>query len=85
MRLVRMRIVEAKASWESLSRGEMKVFAIVATAAALALEPGAKAPLIVGADANLTVECRNEHCAIVRDESGREHSAVLAPTLLSLR
>ena len=84
-RLIRMRILEAKASRETLSRGEVEILATFAAAAALTLEPGAKAPLIVSADADLTAECWYEHSAFVRNESDREHSAVFTPALLSLR
>ena len=85
MRLVRVRIVETKAGWESLSRGEMKVFASIAPTAAFAFEPDATAPLKVDTDADLTVESRNVRGTSVCDEAGREHPVVLAPTLLPLR
>ena len=85
MRLVRMRIVETEAGWESLSRGEMKVFTSIAPAAAFAFEPDATAPLKVDTDADLTVESRNVRSTSVCDEAGREHPVVPAPTLLSLR
>ena len=77
MRLVRMRIVEAEASWESLSRGEMKVFASIAPAAAFVFEPDTTAPLIIDTDADLAVECRNVHRTFVRNKAGREHSVVI--------